>query len=305
MGAVSLALLLAMAPIELPEQTVRVTEHTPLYSTAASGVRTTREFVADLELIPGERRVGMELSFLTSPEGLNGRPQRFTDLVASRFDARASLGQRLELGGWVEFLPKQPFPGGQPVFRGGALVSHLQLARRGSLYLGATGAPLVGATGAALELGAGWLARRFFDPERRYLAFAGALGGQWTDLVGHAGGPRIAEVVADGALQFLMPGNEVGFGLEVGTVLAVPAWHRGRAFWLAGSPPFDARTRSHFYLAGYLTVGPRWDLFVRWSILDRGDAAAPATRLPLLRGGYDQTELTFGLSYRFGPNVDG
>jgi len=304
MEAASLALaLLASAPVELPEQTVRVIEQAPMYSTAAHGQRTSREFVDDVEVIPGEREVGMELAFLSSPEGLSGRPLPFTDLVVGRLTGRASLGRRFELSGRLDLVAKQPFPGGQPIFGGGALVGRVQISPRTSLFLGAGGSPLFNQPGAAVELGAGWSGRRFLDERHRYFAFAAAVGAEGTGLVRPRAPVRLLELAADGALQFMLPEDEGGVGLEVGTALAIPAWHEGRASWVESSPPFDARTRVRFYLAGYLIVGPRWDLSVRWTVLDRGDAASPATRLPLLAGGYDQTELTFGVSYRFGPNV--
>jgi hypothetical protein len=295
----------AEQPVELPVTTVRVVERAPLLSTSASGTRSTRAFVDDREVIPGERQVGAELSYLTSDQGLEGRPVRFTDLVAARLTGRASLGQRFELAGRLEVLAKQPFPGGQSPFAGGALTGRVQLAPRGALFLGAGAAPLAGSPGATLGIGAGWSRRAFIDPQDRYVAFAAALGAQGTHLLSRFGPPpQLLEMVADGALQGMASDGEAGFGFEVGTTLAVPAWRTGRAFWIDGAPPFDARTRVDFHLAGYFTIARRWDLFVRWAALDRGDPTAPASRLPLLLGGHDQTELTFGASYRFGPNVE-
>jgi hypothetical protein len=298
------ASLLAAAPVELPVITVQVIEKAPIVSTSSSGTRSSRAFVDDREVIPGERQIGAELSYLTSDEGLDGVPLRFTDLVVTRLAGRASLGERFELAGRLDLLAKQPYPGGHSPFAGGALVGRFALPSRSSLFLVAGAAPLTERRGAALEIATGWSRRFFIDRHERYVAFATAAGAQGTHLISRAGPPpQIVELVADGALQFRTSDRDVGVGLELGTALALPVWRTGSAFWLDGGPDFDARTRVHFYLGGYLTIGDRWDLFVRWAILDRGDRAAPASRLPLLRGGYDQTELTFGVSYRFGPNV--
>lgn len=294
----------AQQPVQLPVTTVRVVETAPMISTSASNIRTTRAFVDDAEVIPGERQVGGELSYFTSAAGLDGRPVRFTDLVVSRLAARASLADRFELGARLELLAKQPFPGGHTPFAGGWLQGRLQLQPRSSIFVGANGAPLAGARGAALEAAAGWSRRVFIDHYERYLAFATTAGAQSTHLLARtAAPPQLAELIAEGALQAIASDGDAGFGLALGTTLAVPVWHTGQAFWVPERPAFDARTRVHFHLQAHLTVGLRWDLFVRWAFLDRGDVAAPATRLPLLQGGHDQTELTFGASYRFGPNV--
>ncbi|HXU83057.1 MAG TPA: hypothetical protein VN914_16795, partial [Polyangia bacterium] len=106
MGSASLLLLLALhgEPVELPQQTVRVVQPAPVVSTSAV---SSREFVADRAVIPGERWVGMELAFLTSPAGLDGRPLLFTDVVISRLDGSASLGTRFKLTASLDLLPKQ------------------------------------------------------------------------------------------------------------------------------------------------------------------------------------------------------
>jgi len=291
-------------PVELPQTTVQVVERAPMVSTSVANVRAVRAFLDDKEVLWGERQVGAELSYLTSDAGLDGRPVRFTDLVTTRLMGRASFGLRFELVGRLDLLAKQPFPGGQSPFAGGTLIGRFQLERRSSLFLAAGAAPLVGAPGAALVTTTEWNRRTFIDRYDRHVAFSTGIGAQSTHLISRAGPPpQLLELVADGALQCIASESDGGFGLEIGTALFVPLWRTGQAYWIEGSPRFDARTRVHFYLGGYVTVGHRWDLFARWALLDRGDVSAPASRLPLLRGGYDQTELTFGLSYRFGPNL--
>jgi hypothetical protein len=289
--------------MQLPVTHVQVIERAPIVQTSSSYTRSTRAFVDDAEVIPGERQAGGELAYLTSAVGLDGRPVRFTDLVVARLAGRASLGERFELATGAQLLAKQPFPGGHSPFAGASLQGRLQLAPRSSVFLGAAGAPLAGPPGAALELTTGWSRRFFIDRWERYVAFATTAGAQTTHLLGVPTAPHLAELIVEGNLHARASDGDAGFGAEVGTTLAVPVWHTGQATWLDGAPPFDARTRVHFHVQGHLTIGPRWDLFVRWAFLDRGDPAAPASRLPLLQGGHDQTELTFGVSHRFGPNV--
>src|SRR5688572_10087549 len=145
----STAPALAGQPVVLPAVKVEVVERAPIVSTSAPNMRATRAFVDGKEVLWGERQVGAELAYVTSDAGLDGRPVRFTDLVTARLAGRATLGMRFELAGRLELLVKQPFPGGQSPFGGGALTGRLQLAERSSLYLSAGAAPLAGAPGAA------------------------------------------------------------------------------------------------------------------------------------------------------------
>ena len=39
---------------------------------------------------------------------------------------------------------------------------------------------------------------------------------------------------------------------------------------------------------------------MRGAVIDRGDLGAPATVLPILDGGFDQKQLTLGVTYRSG-----
>jgi hypothetical protein len=264
---------------------------------------TPSELTHDREVLD-ERQVGMELLFLTSPVGLDGSPVHFTDLALTRLVGRLALGNRFELHGLAHLLTKQPHPGGQPLFQGGALTGRAQVSARSSLFLGLANQPIAGHTGTGLELSAGWQGRRFID-RRELFGLAGGTGAQWTGLWRRSGPPppQVVEAVTNGALQFVCADSYLGFAVELGAQLALPLWHQGRAFWLSDAPAFEARTRLDFYLATYFAIEPRWDLVLRWVILDRGDAAAPATRLPLLAGGHDQTLFVLGLSYRFGPRV--
>jgi hypothetical protein len=46
-------------------------------------------------------------------------------------------------------------------------------------------------------------------------------------------------------------------------------------------------------------LADNWDLAVDLAIIDRGDLASPATRLPVLDGGFDQIQLIVAISRRF------
>jgi hypothetical protein len=45
-----------------------------------------------------------------------------------------------------------------------------------------------------------------------------------------------------------------------------------------------------------LSLVKKWDLFVDIAVVDRGDSTNPATRLPILSGGFDQQQIIFGIT---------
>ena len=42
-----------------------------------------------------------------------------------------------------------------------------------------------------------------------------------------------------------------------------------------------------------------WDLFAEFAIVDRGDMENPATRLPIMDGGFDQQQILLGVTRHF------
>ncbi len=57
-----------------------------------------------------------------------------------------------------------------------------------------------------------------------------------------------------------------------------------------------------------LSAVKKWDIYVDLAIVDRGDLANPATRLPILDGGFDQTQVIFEVTrhieYKRKPRYD-
>ncbi|MEO7729917.1 MAG: hypothetical protein ABIY55_03015, partial [Kofleriaceae bacterium] len=60
----------------------------------------------------------------------------------------------------------------------------------------------------------------------------------------------------------------------------------------------DPRPRLDLSIGNAVQLSDHWDLSVELSILDRGDRGAPATRLPVLDGGFDQIQLSVGITRR-------
>ena len=68
----------------------------------------------------------------------------------------------------------------------------------------------------------------------------------------------------------------------------------------AGSDPttglaIDPQPRLDFHAGTVLSIVKEWDLFADFAVIDRGDLSNPATRLPILDGGFDQKQIVFGV----------
>ena len=57
----------------------------------------------------------------------------------------------------------------------------------------------------------------------------------------------------------------------------------------------DPQPRLDFHAGTVLSIVKEWDLFADFAVIDRGDVANPATRLPILDGGFDQKQIVFGV----------
>lgn len=51
---------------------------------------------------------------------------------------------------------------------------------------------------------------------------------------------------------------------------------------------------------GMLSLAKEWDVWMRGAVTDRGDLGSAASVLPILDGGFDQKQLTLGVTYRSG-----
>ena len=84
------------------------------------------------------------------------------------------------------------------------------------------------------------------------------------------------------------------WGAWVGLGYAIPVISRG-------SDPttglaVDPQPRLDFRIGTVWSVVKEWDLYAEFAVIDRGDMADPATRLPILDGGFDQQQVIFGVT---------
>lgn len=246
-----------------------------------------------------ELEVGGTLRFLTAPESPIVPPGtmgddgelRFTDVGLFRPAFRLSFAKRLELSGGVDLLVKRPSYAGEPVFYGGDLGLRVGLAEAWALFVRGAAGPMLAGLGAWAEASAGLQARASIDETIR---LQGALGGAVTPLFQAEGpAPWFAEVVTHGEVVFRTPRGEVAGWL--GADYRVPVARVDPA----GGIDIDPAVRLGFQLGGTLSYVKSWDLFAVLAVIDRGDAQNPPTTLPILDGGFDQTQLVFGVAHRF------
>lgn len=234
----------------------------------------------------GTLEVGGELSFMTADVGLGADGLDFTDVGLLRTHVRYSIGWRIEALAAVELLAKQPSTTDEPIFQAGALAVRAALWPKMALYTTFAGGPLLDDAGlwGAAELG--WQAKTMPDST---LVFEGTVGGAMTGLADDAEErPWFAEVVVRGDTILRTP--QGWFAMWVGAEMRFPVAH---------DDVIDPQTRLNFSIGTVYAFVPRWDLFVEYTVVDRGDAEDPATTLPILDGGFDQQQLVFGVVRHF------
>ncbi len=238
--------------------------------------------------------IGASLNFLTSDESLGGEDLKFTDLVLLRVHGLISLGRRMEIFAGADFLPKQPSYTDELEWQGGLAGGRVALGEDFAVWLRASGGPQLADSG--WWMAADTAAQYKLELEK-VLFFEAQLGWAHTQMFFDED-PGEAVWLDEVFTQFGIALRDKGghFG----------AWINFDYYYPVLSNPdalLDPQPRVNFHLGGLVGVSETVDLFVEWSILDRGDLEDPTTILPLLRGGFDQKQLLFGFMRRFGSRA--
>ena len=254
-----------------------------------SGGASVRSYAMDWLVSPlSELELGASLRFLTAPEspfGDEDEELRFTDVGLFRAGARWSFARRFELAGGLDLLAKQPSVLDEPVLQGGDLGLRFGLAEDWALWARGAGGPLLSDLGGWGEVAAGVQARTSLHETIRAQA---SLGGAATRLfMGEdSGRPWFTEVAGHGELLMRTPRGEMAGWL--GVDYRVPVVHGD------GNLEIDPQVRLSFHTGLMLGYVGNWDLFTMLTFVDRGDLEDPATIVPVLDGGFDQTQIIFG-----------
>lgn len=257
-------------------------------------ISSSRRGVAqDYLVMPSGGELTGTMRFVTAQPLPGGQELRFSDLALFGLSGRWAMLPRLELSANVDLLPKQPSSTDEKVWQsvGGGL--RTPLGKRAALALTGAGGHLIDHEGMWIRQA---LTVQWRKPISPVLTFdvAGAVDGVRLSAPG-APSAMLGEVAVSTSALFREPSGH--WGAWVGIGYAVPIAWRGEdpTTGLA----IDPQPRLDFRIGTVLSLVKAWDLYVDYAIIDRGDLADAATRLPILDGGFDQHQVTFGVTRHF------
>lgn len=260
---------------------------------AASGVSLEGAYTTDLRsyaknwlVAPPGYHVGGELRFITAGSSPDGPAIRFTDLAILRMHGRVTLGRRVELGGSLDLLAKQPDSRTDLFFQGGNLNLKIATSRATAIATGVSGGPTMGDDGFWGSAGTGIIHRSRIE---EFIRFQYGGGASATGLrLGDQPVEWLAALAGSSELIFHTPRGE--WALWLGFDLELPVVH---------SDGLDPRSRLGVTIGQVFAAVRDWDLYATFSWRDRGTTDLPATTLPIIDGGFDQRQFTIGLTRRF------
>ncbi|HEU5061416.1 MAG TPA: hypothetical protein VFU21_33050 [Kofleriaceae bacterium] len=258
-------------------------------------VSSVRSYAEDWLVNPRrELELGGSFRFVTAPESNltadDGGELRFSDVGIFHAGGRLSFARRFEVAAGIDLLAKQPGYLDEPAFNGGDLGVRFSLGKKWALWARGAGGPLLDDAGGWGDAAGGLQARTSIDETIRFQAAAGVSGTRL--FMGEdSGRPWFTELVSHGEALLRTPRGEVAGWL--GIDYRVPLAHSD------GNLEIDPQTRLNFQLGFMLGYVGKWDLYAVYAVIDRGDVEDPATTLPVLDGGFDQSQLILGGSRRF------
>ncbi len=253
--------------------------------------RSVRGVAEDYLVMPSGGELAAQMKFITADPMLGGEPLKFTDLALFELAGRYSLFSKLELSAQVDLLPKQPsFTDEKPWQSVGAGLRS-PLGKHVALSLSGAGGHLIAHQGMWTREA---LAIEWKKPiEEKWLSFdvIGGVDGVGITAPGVRDSAFLTELSASTSALFREPTGH--WGAWLGIAYAVPVQH-------SGADPttglmIDPQPRLDFHAGTVLSIVKEWDLFADFAVIDRGDLANPATRLPILDGGFDQKQIVFGV----------
>lgn len=254
-----------------------------MVSVSSSSPRGVAE---DYLVLPSGGELGAQMRFITAD---GDQPLKFTDLALFGLSARYSIFSKLELSANVELLPKQPSYTDEKPWQsvGGGLRS--PLGRHVALALSGAGGHLMAHEGMWTREA---MTLEWKKPIHELVAFdvqAGvdALGLQAPNTHDSA---FLTEVGVSTSALFSLDRKWGAWG---GISYAVPVQHSGTD--PTSGLAIDPQPRLDFHAGTVLSLVKEWDLYADFAVIDRGDLGNPATRLPILDGGFDQKQIVFGV----------
>jgi len=254
-----------------------------------------RGVAADYLVLPSGGELTAQMRFITSDAVLSTEKLKFTDLALFGVSGRWSLFTRLELAADVELLAKQPSYTDEKPWQSVGVTLRSPLGEHVALALAGAGGHLLDHSGMWTREA---LTIEWKKPIHKILAFdvqAGVDGMGLTAKPTTSASAFLTEVSLRTTALFREPDGHWGAWLGIGYAVPVQASGRDPTTEMA----IDPQPRLDFHLGTVLAVVDSWDLYTDYSIIDRGDVSDPATRLPILDGGFDQHQIVFGVTRHF------
>ncbi|HEX3759526.1 MAG TPA: hypothetical protein VHW23_12505 [Kofleriaceae bacterium] len=261
-----------------------------LQGAIAQGNGSRRGIANDYLVMPSGGELTGAMRFVTTDQPALGTDRlRFSDLALLDLAGRWSVIPRLEVSGQIALVPKQPSTSSEKVWQRAGIGLHTPLGDHVALALDGAGGHLLDHTG---TWESGSLLVQWRKTISEFVQFDVAGGADVTDLrAPRSTSAQITELATAGSIVFHETWR---WGAWIGVGYAVPIDARGTDPTTALA--VDPRPRVDLRLGTVLAVSRAWDVFAEYEVVDRGDLAAPATRLPILDGGFDQRQFLLGVT---------
>jgi hypothetical protein len=265
--------------------------------------RSHRGVAQDYLVAPSGGELTGQMKFLMSEPVFGAGDMKFSDLALFGIGGRWSLFSKLELSLGVSFLAKQPSSTDEKPWQSVAGAVRSPIGKRAALQISAAGGHLIGHEGMWTKEA---LMIEWRKPIMDLVQFDIAGGVDGVSLSApNKPSAFITEVAIGTSALFRIPNGH--WGAWVGIGYAIPVAFRGQDPTTELS--VDPQPRLDFKVGTVLALTKKWDLFAEYTVVDRGDMEDPATRLPIMDGGFDQRQIIMGVtrhieSKRRGRNHD-
>ncbi|HSD89957.1 MAG TPA: hypothetical protein VLB44_20640 [Kofleriaceae bacterium] len=289
----TLAALVGLGGVAAADTGNHISEDAAGQSLGTVSAGSRRGVAEDYLVLPSGGELTSQMRFLTAGPVLGQDKLEFTDVALFGLSGRWSLFTKLELSASVDLLPKQPANSDEKPWQSVGVGLRSPLGRHVAVALDGGGGHLMshGGMWTRESLMLEW--KKPIDED--FLAFD-VRGG--IDGIGLSAPETtkstafITELAVTTTALFREPHGK--WGGWIGLSYAVPVQSSGKD--PTTERTIDPQPRLDFHMGTVLALVPKWDLFVDFAVIDRGELADPATRLPILDGGFDQRQVIFGVT---------
>jgi hypothetical protein len=261
---------------------------------AVSMGSTVRGVAQDYLVAPEGGELTGQMKFVMSDRALAGEKLKFTDLGLFELAGRHSVSEHFEIGASVDVLPKQPSFTDEAVIQSAGGLLRFALDGKRAITISGGGGHLLDHTGAWTREAVAFEYKKPIN--RDFLSFDTQVGVDEVTLgAPNARGAYLTEASLSATALAHDPHGY--FGAWLGLSYALPVTSSGVDPTTA--MPLDPQPRLDFHAGTGVAVDQTWDLYADVAVIDRGDLASPATRLPILDGGFDQIQIMFGVTHHF------